>query len=103
MSLLRRYALSDAAVGFEVLSDQEANFRQSVNYEDPHVSVGLPIFSIHGNHDDPTREGGVEALAALDLLSVANMLNYFGRQGHCLLYTSPSPRDQRGSRMPSSA
>ena len=25
------------------------------------------------------------------------------RYGHCLLYTSPSPRDQRGSRMPSSA
>ena len=25
------------------------------------------------------------------------------RQGACLLYTSPSPRDQRGSRMPSSA
>ena len=32
---------------------------------------------------------------------------YFVRLGHisnaCLLYTSPSPRDQRGSRMPSSA
>ena len=28
-----------------------------------------------------------------------------GDDGHldCLLYTSPSPRDQRGSRMPSSA
>ena len=26
-----------------------------------------------------------------------------GRFGNCLLYTSPSPRDQRGSRMPSSA
>ena len=26
-----------------------------------------------------------------------------GRDGICLLYTSPSPRDQRGSRMPSSA
>ena len=25
------------------------------------------------------------------------------RSGACLLYTSPSPRDQRGSRMPSSA
>ena len=25
------------------------------------------------------------------------------RSQHCLLYTSPSPRDQRGSRMPSSA
>ena len=27
----------------------------------------------------------------------------FSRTKHCLLYTSPSPRDQRGSRMPSSA
>ena len=26
-----------------------------------------------------------------------------GSLGGCLLYTSPSPRDQRGSRMPSSA
>ena len=26
-----------------------------------------------------------------------------GQVGSCLLYTSPSPRDQRGSRMPSSA
>ena len=26
-----------------------------------------------------------------------------GYAGICLLYTSPSPRDQRGSRMPSSA
>ena len=27
----------------------------------------------------------------------------FGIYNSCLLYTSPSPRDQRGSRMPSSA
>ena len=26
-----------------------------------------------------------------------------GKDKNCLLYTSPSPRDQRGSRMPSSA
>ena len=26
-----------------------------------------------------------------------------GKSTFCLLYTSPSPRDQRGSRMPSSA
>ena len=30
---------------------------------------------------------------------VQNIARFF----HCLLYTSPSPRDQRGSRMPSSA
>ena len=29
--------------------------------------------------------------------------NWVGRLYICLLYTSPSPRDQRGSRMPSSA
>ena len=28
---------------------------------------------------------------------------YIITNNHCLLYTSPSPRDQRGSRMPSSA
>ena len=28
---------------------------------------------------------------------------YLDHYGTCLLYTSPSPRDQRGSRMPSSA
>ena len=33
------------------------------------------------------------------LLSATGM----GLVGTCLLYTSPSPRDQRGSRMPSSA
>ena len=30
-------------------------------------------------------------------------INYVGEHYSCLLYTSPSPRDQRGSRMPSSA
>ena len=30
-------------------------------------------------------------------------LSSFGSLEGCLLYTSPSPRDQRGSRMPSSA
>ena len=29
--------------------------------------------------------------------------SFIGDVGCCLLYTSPSPRDQRGSRMPSSA
>ena len=33
---------------------------------------------------------------------VADVFDRFVK-GTCLLYTSPSPRDQRGSRMPSSA
>ena len=40
-----------------------------------------------------------------DVRTTRNMgLNFIGiRLKGCLLYTSPSPRDQRGSRMPSSA
>lgn len=46
------------------------------NYEDPDINVAIPVFSIHGNHDDPSGEG---RLGALDILSVAGLLNYFGR------------------------
>ena len=34
---------------------------------------------------------------------IARQLRQLGDYTNCLLYTSPSPRDQRGSRMPSSA
>ena len=38
MALLRRYALGDAPVAFQVLSDQAANFAAGrVNFEDPHA------------------------------------------------------------------
>lgn len=30
-----------------------------VNYEDENINVGLPVFSIHGNHDDPQGVGTV--------------------------------------------
>ena len=43
----------------------------TVNYEDPNYNVQLPVFSIHGNHDDPAGDGG---LAALDILSTANLV-----------------------------
>ena len=39
--------------------------------------------------------------ADIDGDGLDNLLEY--AVGSCLLYTSPSPRDQRGSRMPSSA
>jgi double-strand break repair protein MRE11 len=31
----------------------------AINYEDPHLNVGIPVFSIHGNHDDPQGAGPV--------------------------------------------
>ena len=43
-------------------------------------------------------EGEVAKTAGLTALKPMTFMNL-----SCLLYTSPSPRDQRGSRMPSSA
>ena len=36
-------------------------------------------------------------------VKVIKVIKGFGGNGICLLYTSPSPRDKRQSRMPSSA
>ena len=79
ISLLRKYCLGDKQIEIKVVSQQEENFRNKrVNYEDPNFNIGLPVFSINGNHDDPTRESGTEALSACDILSAGNFLNYFG-------------------------
>lgn len=47
------------------------------NFLSKHHNVGLPVFTIHGNHDDPS---GADNLSAVDLLSKANLVNYFGKQ-----------------------
>ena len=51
-------------------------------------------------------DAAVEALTALGGSATAYVCDVSDEQQvieTCLLYTSPSPRDQRGSRMPSSA
>lgn len=39
-----------------------------VNYQDENLNISIPIFSIHGNHDDPT---GVSFLQREKKMSVA--------------------------------
>ena len=49
-------------------------------------------------------ELGAEHVTAIDLADGVRLLpQVIAQNGYCLLYTSPSPRDQRGARMPSSA
>ena len=121
IALLREYTLGDKPIQVELLSDPEegkadgfsyvptsflykirislAQFRfPAINYEDPNFNVGIPVFSIHGNHDDPQGAGAVSrshptnlasynstaylqegALCALDVLSVSGLLNYMGK------------------------
>jgi double-strand break repair protein MRE11 len=64
MSLLREYTLGDKPVQIELLSNPEegkaASFSfPAINYEDSNLNVAIPVFSIHGNHDDPQGAGPV--------------------------------------------
>ena len=54
---------------------------------------------------EPLVQRTFEALVAagVDVMEVGYFTSARALGGTCLLYTSPSPRDQRGSRMPSSA
>jgi double-strand break repair protein MRE11 len=47
-----------------------------VNFENPNFNVGLPVFTIHGNHDDPA---GTDNLSAVDILATGSLVNYFGK------------------------
>ncbi len=77
MKILSAACLGDRPIAFRVLSDQRADFAAGrVNFESPHHNVGLPVFTIHGNHDDPA---GADGLSAVDILSSASLVNYFGR------------------------
>ena len=53
-----------------------------------------------GDQGPTTGVAGLASGLAIDLDGIKAGV---GKFGDCLLYTSPSPRDQRGSRMPSSA
>ena len=83
------------------------------------VAGDTGMFSAYGmlNFLDVSANLGIIAIAAAMLmiggefdLSIGSMIGFAGIciaipaiYWGCLLYTSPSPRDQRGSRMPSSA
>lgn len=70
LQLLHEYTLGDKPIEFQILSSHD------VNYHNPNMNIAIPVFSIHGNHDDPSGYGG---LSSVDILSTSGMLNYFGR------------------------
>ncbi|EDV26195.1 uncharacterized protein TRIADDRAFT_24372, partial [Trichoplax adhaerens] len=80
IEILRKYCLGDKPCQVEFLSDQSVNFWSSsfpvINYEDPNYNISTPVFTIHGNHDDPS---GSKNLSAIDLLSSSGLVNYFGK------------------------
>ena len=58
-------------------ADRRLSWRRRANFQgDSETGVGLPVFTIHGNHDDPS---GAENLSAVDVLSTCSLVNYFGK------------------------
>jgi double-strand break repair protein MRE11 len=79
MRALRQNCLGARPCELQMLSDGSEHFDSyfdHANYEDPDINISIPVFSIHGNHDDPSGEGH---FTALDILSMSGLINYFGR------------------------
>nr|WPK49581.1 MRE11 [Paramacrobiotus aff. richtersi 1 JF-2023a] len=81
-NLLRNYCMGDRKTSVELVSDPNVNFAhmdphfRRLNTEDPDLKIAMPVFSIHGNHDDPS---GSRYLSELDLLHTYGLINYFGK------------------------
>ena len=80
MQIFRKYCMGEKDVEIEVVSHGAETLSNGgfgvANFQDPNLNVAIPVFAIHGNHDDPIGEG---ALSALDLLSASGLINYFGK------------------------
>ena len=80
MSLLRKYCLGNDPCYLEYLSDPVIDFGDAFasgcNFQDANYNVSIPVFAIHGNHDDPTGDGN---LSAWNILAEARLVNYFGK------------------------
>lgn len=79
MRSLRTNCLGEKPCELEMLSDASENFGgifDHVNYEDEDINIAIPVFAIHGNHDDPSGEG---SFSPLDLLQASGLVNYYGR------------------------
>lgn len=80
--LCHQYCLGNNPIYMEILNDEDElvyTLNKQMNFESSTHAIDLPIFAIHGNHDDPTRDCHDQNLAALDLFSISNFINYFGK------------------------
>ena len=67
------------------------------------VGVPCPTTSIRWLSPTPTLSSPSLTSLKGQLNASCERMHHYPLSTYCLLYTSPSPRDQRGSRMPSSA
>lgn len=68
MQLFDKYVTGHREVPFETLSAD-----RDFNYLNPSLTIKLPVFIIHGNHDDPASDTNISAIS---LMHSAHYLNY---------------------------
>ena len=92
------------SVGREIAQILGARSRRDGYYEGNGYAVTWTFghFCTLKTPDDYTPDWKKWQLQTLPMIPEKFQIKLIGNKG-CLLYTSPSPRDQRGSRMPSSA
>lgn len=98
IGLFRKYVMGNKPIAFSMLSDPSINFPghpvPCANFQDPNLNVAYPIFTIHGNHDDPL---GDNMPSPVDMLASCGLVNHFG---HCPSVESVTVRPillQKGS------
>ena len=87
---------------------QSNSKRQALKNISHHYDLGNDFYSLWLDdtmtYSSALFNTGQESLENAQIAKYASMIDQMGvKPGDCLLYTSPSPRDQRGSRMPASA
>ncbi|KAL7067821.1 putative serine/threonine protein phosphatase [Cryptosporidium serpentis] len=79
MNLFRKYCLGNKKINFEYMNERSALQYSEPNWQSGDVRVSIPVFAIHGNHDDPGEEA---MLSPLDILESARFLNYIGKSNN---------------------
>ena len=87
---------------FSLKAGNHETILQSEGYK-AKASAQNGIESVQTNSPNEDRYDRRESAAGYWFVLKATNGQIIGKSEICLLYTSPSPRDQRGSRMPSSA
>ena len=96
--------IDDIVEGIVRTLDTPATTNPEWDSSNPDPATSQAPYRIHNiGSNNPVKLGRYIELIeeALGIEAIKNLLPM--QPGDCLLYTSPSPRDQRGSRMPSSA
>ncbi|XP_076459909.1 double-strand break repair protein MRE11-like [Babylonia areolata] len=69
LQLLEEYCLGGEQPAFEIEDPDPSPFEFRSN-------VSMPVFSIHGNHDEPT---GPKHLSVMDVMQSSGLVRYFGK------------------------